>query len=162
MKEESMSEDLTMVEAAKIADVAERTIRRAVKSGKLPADLTNPKKAKIARADLERWKGNIAIPQHDDDRAQLIRRIEDLERRVAQLEHLLRKQHRQKIKPVALLNFATLHNVGSTDYQRAINMQVLPVQRRGDTLLLDGAGQQAFWQIFHELPAYVSCGDCPH
>lgn len=74
-----MEETVTMVEAAKLANVAERTIRRAVKAGRLQADLSNPKKARIRRADLDAWR---AIPATQDENAT---RIEQLENEVHSL-----------------------------------------------------------------------------
>lgn len=168
---------LTMVEAAKLAGVAERTIRRAVKAERLPADLSNPRKARIKQDDLERWKQRTlqprqgTIPTPIAEEQTLLRRIASLEQqvtsiaalqqRVSQLEQQL-DQGRRKILPVALVAFARVHNVAATEYQRAINMHVLPVVCQGQTVYLDGLGQRAFWQVFHELPSYTPCAQCPH
>jgi len=148
-----MSDYLTITQAARLLNVSEKTIQRALRSGELKTVHEYKNRARITLEELQAWR---TVPARNTEEA-LLRRIEALEYRVEQMERQLDKQ-RQRVKPVSLFEFAALHNVGSLEYQRAINMNVLPV-RFGE---LDGPGQQAFWQIFHELPSYVPCEGCPH
>ena len=71
---------------------------------------------------------------------------------------------------VSLLAFADHHNVAHTKVQTHVDIALLPA-KRGEwtdtdgtvvTLALDAKGRTAFYQIYHELPPFVACKQCPH
>ena len=71
---------------------------------------------------------------------------------------------------VSLLAFADHHNVAHTKVQTHVDIALLPA-KRGEwtdtdgtvvTLALDSSGRTAFYQIYHELPPFVACKQCPH
>jgi hypothetical protein len=71
---------------------------------------------------------------------------------------------------VSLLAFAGHHNVAHTKVQTHVDIALLPA-KRGEwtdtdgtvvTLALDAKGRTAFYQIYHELPPFVACKQCPH
>ncbi len=73
---------------------------------------------------------------------------------------------------VSLLAFANHHNVSEQKVLTHVNMDMplLPA-KRGEwkdtdgtlvTLSLDSSGRAAFHQLYHELPSFVPCKQCPH
>jgi len=71
---------------------------------------------------------------------------------------------------VSLLAFADHHNVAETRVQTHVDIAILPA-KRGEwtdtdgtvvTLALDAKGRAAFHQLYHELPPFVPCKQCPH
>jgi hypothetical protein len=71
---------------------------------------------------------------------------------------------------VSLLAFADLHNVAHTKIQTHVDIALLPA-KRGEwtdtdgtvvTLALDSAGRAAFHQLYHGVPPFVACKQCPH
>lgn len=71
---------------------------------------------------------------------------------------------------VSLLAFARHHNIAETTVLTHIDMGLLPV-KRGEwtdpdgqvvTLALDANGKAAFSQLYHGIPLFLSCEQCPH
>jgi excisionase family DNA binding protein len=174
------TDTLNIMQAAKIVGTSDKTIRRAIHAGKLKATFPQPNQAVIKLKDLEKYiasrqvgkdvqvsapvQASVQSPDLEQRVIELEAMVQALGERVGQLEQLLSRSLEVKpVKPVELAAFATLHNVSSTDYQRAINMDALPVKnRKGGAVLLDGKSQLAFYQLFRELPSFVACPDCPH
>jgi hypothetical protein len=157
---------MNITQAAKVAEVNSKTIQRAISAGKLKAQVIRANLTEIEPAALDAYIAarRVAMPtlqpQHTTD---LEHRVGELERRIATLEQQLAALRNKSVKPVALLTFASAHNVVSPDYQRAINMAVLPVQtRKNGDKVLNAKAQRVFYQIFHELPYFIPCEQCPH
>jgi hypothetical protein len=180
---------MNIMQAAKVVGVADKTIRRAIRAGKLHASFPQPNQAIIQIEDLElfiasRQKENdvqtvtsvllpasqpVFSPLDLQERViELEETVQALEVRLKRVERLLPRQHMdskpmRRLKPIELIRFAALHNIGSEDYQRAINMEALPIKKQNDgKLMLDEKGQKAFYQVFRDLPHLVKCADCPH
>jgi hypothetical protein len=71
---------------------------------------------------------------------------------------------------VSLLAFADHHNIPQTKVRTHVDIALLPA-KRGEwtdidgtavTLALDAKGRAAFHQLYHELPLFVRCLQCPH
>jgi hypothetical protein len=71
---------------------------------------------------------------------------------------------------VSLLAFARLHNVAEAKVQTHVDMSLLPA-KRGEwtdyggmvvTLTLDAKGRAAFHQLYHGIPPFIECKQCPH
>jgi len=71
---------------------------------------------------------------------------------------------------VSSLAFARHHNVAQTTVQTHMDIALLPA-KRGEwtdtdgtvvTLALDAKGRAAFHQIYHDLPPFIPCKQCPH
>jgi predicted site-specific integrase-resolvase len=80
----SETEYVNIMEAARRCGVCDKTIRRAIHTGKLPARLVQPNRCEIAVSDLERF-----MPGQAPGPAQtpaIESRIEELERRIQVLE----------------------------------------------------------------------------
>jgi hypothetical protein len=157
---------MNITQAAKIANINSKTIQRAINAGKLKAQVVRANLTEITQEDLDAYitSRRFAMPvppsQHTTD---LEHRVGELERRIATLEQQLAVLRNKSVKPVALLTFASTHNVVSPDYQRAINMAVLPIQtRKSGDKMLNATSQRVFYQIFHELPYFIACEQCPH
>ena len=104
-------------------------------------------------------------------------RRQDLEGRNRLSQPLPRQRHRAERTTgplpkhfVSLLAFARYHNVAQTTVLTHIDMGLLPV-KRGEwtdpdgqvvTLALDAKGKAAFSQLYHGLPLFLSCEQCPH
>lgn len=117
-------------------------------------------------------------------------RLAALEERIQQLEclveELLSKQESPKSKRmvkarehttgplpkrfVSLLAFARSHNMTESKVLTHVDMRLLPVKRgewmdRDGTrvaLALDSSGRTAFYQLYHGVPPFVECLQCPH
>src|SRR6266849_3481852 len=71
---------------------------------------------------------------------------------------------------ISLLVFAELHNVAAAKVLAHMDTGLLPVKRGkwtdkdGSvvTLALDPAGKRAFHQIYHGVPPFFECSQCPH
>jgi excisionase family DNA binding protein len=176
-------EYITIMEAARRCGVSDKTIRRAIHKGTLPARSPKPNRCEIAVADLERFTpGHVQVSTLD--------RIAALERRVQVLEHQVLDLRNQPEAPmslrssrkaeratgplprnfVSLLAFARLHSVAETTVQTHVDITLLPA-KRGEwtdhdgtviTLALDAKGRQAFYQLYREVPSFFQCSQCPH
>lgn len=71
---------------------------------------------------------------------------------------------------VSLLTFARYHNVTASTVETHTDMRLLPV-KRGEwtdadgtvvTLALDAKGRAAFSQLYHGIPLFIPCKQCPH
>jgi hypothetical protein len=71
---------------------------------------------------------------------------------------------------VSLLAFAEQHCVAATKIQTHVDIGLLKVER-GEwtdadgtvvTLALDGSGRHAFYRLYHGVPPFLECSQCPH
>ena len=180
-------EYVNIMEAARRCGVSDKTIRRALHKGLLPARSPKPNRCEIAVADLEHF-----LPGHVSGQVQVstLDRITTLERRVQTLEQQIselldrretttshrpsrRSEHVTGPLPrnlVSLTSFAQLHNMAETKVLTHVDISLLPT-KRGEwtdhdgamvTLALDAKGKRAFYQIYHGVPPFVECKQCPH
>ena len=187
-KESTAVDYLTIAEAAKRCSVSDKTIQRAIRAEKLPAHYPKPNRCEIAVSDLEQFlQGQVSGHMTEPMEQRLI----ELEYRVKQLEslvaELLSKQEeappskqRAKVRErttgplprqlISLLAFARHHNVAEAKAQTHTDMGLLPT-KRGEwidtdgtrvTLALDSSGRTAFYQLYHGIPPFVECKQCPH
>ncbi len=176
-------EYVTIMEAARRCAVSDKTIQRAIRAGVLTARYPQPNRCEIAVSDLETFKlGHVQTATES--------RLITLEARVQQLEHLVEEllsrqeapkpQRSVKVRErttgplpkqfVALLAFARHHSVAESKVQTHADMGLLPV-KRGEwtdangtsiTLALDAKGRAAFHQLYHGVPPFLECKQCPH
>ncbi len=181
------SEHVTILEAARRCGVSDKTIQRAIRRGILPARYPQPNRCEIAVSDLER----IRLGQMSGHTTEpLERRVAELEQRVQDLEALVQRLLKRQEAPkprrasrtkerttgplprqfISLLAFARHHNVAESKVLSHIEMGLLPV-KRGEwtdhdgmvvTLALDAKGRAAFSQLYHGIPPFLSCKQCPH
>lgn len=180
-------EYVNIIEAARRSGKSDKTIRRAIHAGKLPAHFPQPNRCEIALRDLDAFLhgqglGPSATAQ-EQRIAELAERVEALE---AQVQSLLGRQEMFKshrVTPTAerttgllprhlvdLSAFTQKHNVAETKVHAAIQIGLLPVKRgewrRGDgspvRLALDAKGKHAFHQLYHDVPPFLACEQCPH
>lgn len=178
---------LTIMEAARRSGKSDKTIRRAIHKGLLAAYFPQPNRCEIALKDLDAFLHGQVSGQPDSLQEQ---RIAELEGRIqaleAQVQCLLEQpkalgSHRVTsprerlagLLPrhlVPLLPFAQMHHVSEATVHGAIEMGLLPVKRGSWTqrdgtpvaLALDAKGQHALHQIYHDVPPFVACDQCPH
>jgi hypothetical protein len=184
-----MTEDeyVTIMRAAKLCGVSDKTIQRAIRRGILPAQYPQPNRCEIAVSDLKLIRPG-QVSGHETEAlesrvAELELRVSDLEQRIRSLmasqassnKHRITKVKERTTGPlprhlVTLLAFAGQHNVSESKVLAAVEMGLLPV-KRGEwrdhdgsvvTLALDPAGKRAFHQIYHGVPPFVACEQCPH
>src|SRR5712691_1843761 len=89
-------EYVTVVEGARRLGISEKTIRRAIHAGKLPARYPHPNRCEIAVSDLEAWRHPPAeqnVTAHH--LAEMETRLHQVEMQVQQL------QQAQRVSPVA-------------------------------------------------------------
>ena len=85
-------EYVTVVEAARRLQVSDKTIRRAIHAGKLPARYPKKNRCEIAVNDLEMWRSSSLVPSAGDTQreiAALSQRVNELERSMTELQHRL-------------------------------------------------------------------------
>ena len=71
---------------------------------------------------------------------------------------------------VSLLSFAEQHSVAETKVQTHVDIGLLPAKhgewtdRDGTvvTLALDEKGRHAFYRLYHGVPPFLECSQCPH
>jgi hypothetical protein len=71
---------------------------------------------------------------------------------------------------VSLRAFASHHNVAEAKVQTHVEMGLLAAKRgewtdRDGTMVmlaLDTKGRRAFYQVYHGVPPFVECNQCPH
>jgi len=180
-------EYVNIMEAAHRLGVSDKTVRRWIHAGKLSARFPQPNRCEIEISHLERF-----MPGHVSGQATeaMKSRVAELEQRVLTLEQQVQrllgrepslksyrvpkaKEHTTGPLPkqlVSLLAFAGHHNVAEAKVQTHIAIGLLPV-KRGEwrdgegtiiTLALDAKGRAAFYQIYHDVPPFVVCKQCPH
>lgn len=182
-----MTEYVTITEAARRSGVSTKTIQRAIQTGRLVAHYRQPNRCQIEVSELniflhEQLSGHVQVATES--------RQTELEQRVQHLEHLVqellsrqeapkvsRKAKRQErttgMLPkqfVSLLAEASRHNVAESKVLAHVDISLLPA-KRGEwtdhdgnviTLALDAKGRQAFYQLYRELPSFLTCPQCPH
>lgn len=181
------SEHLTIREAARRYQVSDKKLQRAIRAEKLRAHYPKPNRCEIAVSDLERFLSGQVSGQSIEP---LESRVAELEQRVADLEELVQRElsrreggRKRQASPtkerttgslprqfVSLLAFAQLHSVAEAKVLAHMDTGLLPV-KRGEwtdtdgtvvTLALDPAGKRAFHQIYHGVPPFFECLQCPH
>ena len=180
-------EYVNIMEAARRCGVHDKTIRRAIHRGTLPAHFPQPNRCEIAVSDLERFTpGHVHVPAQsstDDRIAALERRVQALEQQIQQVlnESEAPKTRRPSRRVgrttgplpkqfVSLLAFANLHTVAESTVQTHMEMGVLPVKQGAwtdtdgavVTRAFDAKGRTAFYQLYRDLPHFTRCRQCPH
>jgi hypothetical protein len=177
------TEYVNIMEAARRCGVSDKTIRRTIHKGTLPARFPQLNRCEIVLSGLERFMPG-QTPGHVQAAA--------IESRIAalaleqQVHHLLSR--RETSKPdrpsrrverptgplpkqlVPLLAFAERHNVAELKVQTHVGMGLLPVKRGEWTdaegtvamLAFDAKGRKAFYQLYRDLPHFKPCSQCPH
>jgi polyhydroxyalkanoate synthesis regulator phasin len=175
--------------AAQLCHVSDKTIQRAIRAGKLPARYPQPNRCQIALSDLNAFKpGHVSghTTESQENRiARLEERVQQLER---QLGNLLSRQdtpRKRRATParerntgllpshlVSLFAFAHRHNVSEQKVLTHATMDISLLKAvRGEwtdtdgavvTLALDAKGRTAFYRLYHGVPPFVECQDCPH
>jgi excisionase family DNA binding protein len=180
-------EHVNILEAARRCGVSDKTIRRAIHKGTLPAHFPKSNRCEIAVSDLERFtsgqtSGHVQVST-EEHIAVLERRVHLLEQQVQALldrsEVVIPRRPSRRTERttgplpnrfVSLLVFAQHHNIAEAKVQTHVEMGLLPVKRGGWTdaegvvimLALDAKGQKAFYQLYRDLPYFTCCGQCPH
>ena len=174
-------EYVTVVEGARRLGISEKTIRRAIHAGKLPARYPHPNRCEIAVSDLESWRHPPAEQDVTDGRlAELESRLHQVE---LQVQHLLQAQ---RVPPdthhprafaeaeaptlpgdlISLQAFADMHAVNRNEAAQCWSKGFIAGQRQGTgkraPITIDIKGQRDFWVQFHETPGFRACDDCPH
>jgi len=93
-------EEVTAVEAARLTGLSDRTIRRKIKAGKLPARQIAPNRYAIKQSDLERLTGQ------QTGQSETLERLEAIEQRLERIESLLQAEtsSKQIAPPVRVLS----------------------------------------------------------
>ena len=166
--------------ARRLGDVSDKTIRRAIWSGKLTARRPQKNKSEISMADLRAWHSSRMLrPGQTEDR------LAALEARVGQLEselQALRKELESSLakrkappKPseeapagfTYLSDFCAQHYIpydaAEELFPRAIHGQKIKVRGRLQPII-GSRGRHDFWvQLHNRLDlGFRSCDDCPH
>lgn len=174
-------EYVTVVEGARRLGISEKTIRRAIHAGKLPARYPQPNRCEIAVSDLEAWRHPPAEQDMTDGRlAELDSRLHQVE---LQVQQLLQEQrvppvthNRRAVAEVeaptlpgdliSLQAFADLHAVNRNEAERLWKTGFITGQRQGTgkrtPIMIGTKGQRDFWAQFHETPGFRACDGCPH
>ncbi len=180
-------EQVNILEAARLCGVSDKTIRRAIHKGLLPARFPKPNRCEIAISDLERFapgqtSGHVQMSV-EERLAALERRVQELEQ---QVQELLARPETMTPRPVSrkaehttgsfprnlvsLTSFAQLHQVPETKVLTHEEISLLPVKRGAwtdhdgtrVTQALDAKGRKAFYQLYREDPCFLRCKQCPH
>jgi excisionase family DNA binding protein len=183
------AEYVNIMEAARRCGVSDKTIRRWIHAQKLRAHFPQPNRCEIAMSDLEPFLPRHLPGQGEEPLenrvAALERQVQALERQVQQLlsrpgasreqrPSASRKRH-STTGPlprhlVSVLAFAELHGIPEQKVLTHIEVSLLPVHHgtwtnhdgQEVTLAFDAKGQQAFHQLYHGMPLFVACSQCPH
>jgi DNA-binding transcriptional MerR regulator len=169
-------EYVTIAQAArKLGDVSDKTIRRAIHSGKLAARYPQPNKAEVSIADLQEWYDSRSVrPGETQERLTALEaRVAELEAQVLSLRKQLETKKKEPPKPATtapdgftyLSDFCTQHFVpyqaAASLFPHMIRGQYLTVQRRKQAVI-GPKGRHDFWVQLHTRPDFRSCDDCPH
>jgi excisionase family DNA binding protein len=180
-------EYVNIMEAARQCGVSDKTIRRAIHKGTLPAHFPQPNRCEIAISDLEQFMpglspGHVQVSAEDRITA-LEHRVQVLEQQVLDLwsQREAPKLHRSSRRAehttgplqrnlVSLLAFARLHSITETTVLTHVDISLLPAKRGAwtdhdgtvITMALDAKGRQAFYLLYREVPFFLRCEQCPH
>lgn len=174
-------EYVTVVEGARRLGISEKTIRRAIHAGKLPARYPHKNRCEIAVSDLEAWRH----PQTEPDTTGY--RLAELETRLRQVELQVQQLlQAQRVPPathhlrafaeaeaptlpedlISLQEFADLHAVNRNEAAQCWSRGFIAGQRQGTgkraPIMIGTKGQRDFWAQFHETPGFRGCDSCPH
>src|SRR5690348_5642109 len=98
-------EYITIAEATRrLGTISDKTIRRAIKAGKLQARYPHANKAEISVADLETWHASLYIrPGETQDRLTVLEaRVTELEAEVQSLRKQLEAKKKEPPKPTTI------------------------------------------------------------
>jgi DNA-binding transcriptional MerR regulator len=182
-------EYVTIMEAARRCGVSDKTIRRAIHKGTLPARSPQSNRSEIAVSDPERFApgqlpGHVQVAPSSrlaalEGRVQVLeQQVQDLLNRLEAATPRCASRRTERVTGslprhlVSLLAFARLHSVPETKVltHASRDMALLPVKRgewidHDGTVIkeaLDAKGRKAFYQLYRELPYFIRCGQCPH
>ncbi len=184
-------EYVTVVEGARRLEISEKTIRRAIHAGKLPARYPQPNRCEIAVSDLEAWRQAKVTPTAQEETnhrlAEMERRLRQLEVQVQQLLDVQRvtsspakqkQPHVTKLRTEAnslpdgyllLQSFADLHGISRNEAERRWRSGFITgkkgkwtQERQRETIALDARGRRDFWVQFHQTDGFRPCDACPH
>lgn len=180
---------ITVTEAQRIYRISQKTIRKWIRDGVLPAQeeyVNGLRQYAIATSDIEAvmaQKAMIGKIPVDTSTHSTEQRIAALERRVTELEAMVQPvrsaplpaaKHKQTSDDlpdnlVSYPQFARLHNIGASTVQKAIESGRLQVVR-GEwktaraivKTALDATGRAEFVELFQGNEHFVRCENCPH
>jgi excisionase family DNA binding protein len=182
-------EYVNIMEAAQRCGISDKTIRRWIHAGKLPARFPHSNRCEIAISDLEPFLSGYLPGQGETSLevrvATLEQQVQALERQVQQALSTQGASRGQRSSVsrkrqastgslpahlVSVLAFAELHRIPEQKVQAHLDISLLPVHRGTWTdydgqkvsMAFDAKGRQAFYQFYHEMPWFVSCSRCPH
>ncbi len=172
-----MEEYITITEAARRVGLSDKTLRRAIKAGKLSARYPQKNRAEVSIADLEAWHHSLTVrPGETQERlAALEARVAELEAEVQSLRKQLETVATKKAPPKPtttapdgfsyLSDFCTEHfvpyQVAASLFPHMIRGQYITIQRRKQAVI-GPKGRHDFWVQLHNRPDFRSCDDCPH
>lgn len=148
---------MNVMQAAQYLGVADKTIRRAIHAGKLPARYPRKNLVEIAVPDLEAWYAGATIRPVADEIPTRLTALEQLAasqaERIQALEQLVdtllqsvqalpsggKKQYLPKLRTtgslpahlVSLTDFADLHGISQRTALTGVEIKLIPVQRGG-------------------------------
>jgi predicted DNA-binding transcriptional regulator AlpA len=186
--ERNTVEYVNIMEAARRCQVSDKTIRRWIHAQKLRARFPQPNRCEIAVCDLEPFLPGH-LPGQSGESLEI--RVVILERQVKELkqqvQQVLMGSTTSRVQPssrrprerttgplprhlVSVFAFAELHRIPEEKMLTHIDISLLPVHRGAWTdhdeqpviMAFDAKAQQAFHQIYHEMPLFVPCIRCPH
>jgi excisionase family DNA binding protein len=178
---EEQKETVNIIQAAQILGVSDKTVRRWIHAGKLKASFPQINRCEIVRADLDpllygRQSRPIDISVEQRFVA-LERQVRILEQEINRLKQTRPARAKRQLRTtgplparyVSLQKLASLHNMPQHRVQSVIEMHMLPVQHgtwtQGEEVVteaLDERGQRAFYDLFHDVPPFMTCLYCPH
>jgi DNA-binding transcriptional MerR regulator len=96
-----MEEYITIVEAARRIGLSDKTLRRAIKAGKLSARYPQKNRAEVSIVDLEAWYNSLTVrPGETQERLTALEaRVAELEAQVLSLRNQLETMAKKKEPP---------------------------------------------------------------
>lgn len=175
---------LSVRAAARHLNIAEKTVRRWMQSGKLTATRDARGQYQIERSDLEAMSIQVSIP------ASTRNATDDIQERLDRIEHRLnaleaQRQHMTPAQPQSLFadhpvselpgelvpftDFFKQHGISETTARRGIG-KAFPVAPGGPwsiggnlvKIMLASAGRRAFYEAYHNHTGFTLCDQCPH
>jgi hypothetical protein len=170
---------VTIMEAARLlGDVSDKTIRRAIRSGKLAARYPRSNKAEILIDDLEAWYAQVQpkiilnklnILEYEIDR--IASRVYQMEQTLESLSDAKKPQYKSS-KPapqgfVWLSDFASQHGISMQFAERVYETGAIPGQRirlssKQAPIAITAKGQYEFIMKTQGHVDFLPCNDCPH
>lgn len=174
-------EYITIIEAARRIGMSDKTVRRAIRDGKLKARYPQPNRAEVSITDLEIWHTGLHIrPGETQDRLKALEaQIAKLTAHVATLESQLQDLQATGIRKKALPKTETTAPEGFTYLSDFCALHFIPHQAADDLFphmihgqkikighrlypMIGPKGQHDFYVQLHTRPDFRSCDNCPH